>query len=267
MAFRARLFEDVLGQLFAHRRRFGFLVAALEVGNDALEAVLALGAAAGFGEVGEGDRFIAAAVQHGLLHRGDQLEIIGIAAIPAAHRTGGQRQLGVHHHARRIEEFGDAQAIAAGAGAHRCVEREQARLQLRQRVVAHRAGVLGGEQRRRGFGVVQALHRGHAVAQLQRGLKALGQALLDVLARAEAVDHRLDGVLLAQCQRRHRVDFMQRAVHAHAHEALRAQLVEHLRVLALAVADDRRPQHVAVFRVQGQHLVDHLPDRLSFQRS
>ena len=60
----------------------------------------------------------------------------------------------------------------------------------------------------------------------------LGQALLDVLARAEAVDHRLDGVLLAQRQRRHRIDFMQLAVHAHAHETPRAQLVEHLGMLA-----------------------------------
>ncbi len=285
VAFRARLLADVLGQFFAHRRRLGFLVAAFEVGNDALEAVLALGAATGFGEVGEGDRFVAAAVQHGLLHlgrqrvprrvdvepvvlgqRGDQLEVIGVATIPAAHRTGGQRQFGMHHHARGVEELGHAQAIAAGAGAHRCVEREQARFQLRQRVIADRAGILGGEQRRRGSGVVQALHRGHAVAQLQRGLEALGQALLDVLARAEAVDHRLDGVLLAQCQRRHRVDLMQLAVHAHTDEALRTQLVEHLRMLALAVADDRRQQHVALFRVQRQHLVDHLADRLRFQR-
>ena len=109
MAFRARLFADVLGQLLAHRRRLGFLVAAFEVGNDALEAMLALGAATGFGEVGEGDRFVAAAVKHGLLHlgrqrvprgvhvelvvlgqRGDQLEVVGVAAVPAAHRTGGQ---------------------------------------------------------------------------------------------------------------------------------------------------------------------------------
>ncbi len=70
VALRARAFADVLGQLLAYRRRFGLLVAAFEVGNDAFEAVLALGAAAGFGEVGEGDRFIAAAVQHGLLHLG-----------------------------------------------------------------------------------------------------------------------------------------------------------------------------------------------------
>src|SRR2546427_4669928 len=34
---------------------------------------------------------------------------------------------------------------------------------------------------------------------------------------------------------------------------------------SLAVADDRRQQHVALFRVQGQYLVDHLADRLRFR--
>ncbi len=247
--------------------------------------MLALGAATGFGEVGEGDGFIAAAVQHGLAHvfgqalprgvgvelvvlgqRGDQLEIIGIAAIPAAHGTGRERQLRVHHHARGIEELGHAQAIAARAGADRRVEREQARFQLRQRVIADRAAVLGREQMRRRILHIQRLHRDHAVAQLQRGFKAFGQALLDVLARTEAIDHRFDGVLLAQRQRRHRIDFMQLAVHAHAHITLCAQLVEDLGVLALALADHRGQQHVALLGVQGEHMVNHLADGLRFQR-
>ena len=90
------------------------------------------------------------------------------------------------------------------------------------------------------------MHLGHAVAELERGLERFGQALLDVLARLEAVDHRFDGVLLAQGQRRHRVDLVQLAVDAHAHVALRAQLLEHLRVLALALAHHRRQQHVAL---------------------
>ena len=113
---------------------------------------------------------------------------------------------------------------------------------------------------------IQRLHRDHPVAQLQRGFKALGQALLDVLARPEAINHCFDGVLLAQRQRRHRIDFMQLAVHAYTHIALRAQLVEHLGMLALALADHRGQQHVALLGIQGQHVVDHLADRLRFQR-
>jgi hypothetical protein len=206
-----------------------------------------------------------------LRQRGDHLEVVGVAAVPAAHRAGRQRQLRMADHARRIEELGHAQAVAARAGAHRRIEREQPRFQFRQRVVADRAGVLRREQQRLALRRVHGLHDRHAVAQLQRGLERFGEALLDVRARLEAVDHRLDGVLLAQRQRRHRVDLVQHAVHAHPHVALRAQLVEHLLLLALALAHHRCQQHPAL-RSQGlvpfhrQHLVDHLADRLRFQR-
>src|SRR3546814_5361984 len=57
---------DVLRQFLAHRGRFGLPVAALQVRHDALELVLALGAAAGVGEVAEGDRVLAAAEQNRL---------------------------------------------------------------------------------------------------------------------------------------------------------------------------------------------------------
>ena len=279
------LFADVLGQLLAHRGRLGFAIAAFQVRHDAFELVLALAASARIGEVVEGDQFVAAAVQHGLAHvvrqrlpgrvhvelvmpgqRGDQLEVVGVAPVPAAHGAGRKRQLGMDDHARRIEELGHAQAVALRAGADRRVEREQARFQFRQRVIADRAAVFGRKQQRRSIGMVQRLHRGHAIAQFQGGLETFGQALLDVLARLEAVDHRLDGVFLAQGQGRHRVDFMQLAIDAHAHVALRAQLVEDLGVLALALADHRRQHHVALFAIEGEYLVDHLADRLRFQR-
>src|SRR3546814_3839118 len=96
--------------------------------------VLALGAAAGVCEIAEGDRVLAAAEQHRLARllgkfvprrvdaeaevpgqRLDQLEVVGVAAVPAAHGAGGERQFGVHHHARGIEELRDAQAVAAAA--------------------------------------------------------------------------------------------------------------------------------------------------------
>src|SRR3546814_3727025 len=65
-------------------------------------------------------------------------EVVGVAAVPAAHGAGGERQFGVHHHARGIEELRDAQAVAAAACADGGVEGEQARLQFRQRVLAYR---------------------------------------------------------------------------------------------------------------------------------
>src|SRR5690606_291775 len=121
---------------------------ALEVGNDALELVPALAAPAAVGEVGEVDQLALAAVQDRLLHvlvqvlpgqvdaegvvpgqGGDELEVVGVAAVPAAHGAGGQRQLRVHDHARGVEELRHAQAVAGRAGAHRRIEGEQARLE------------------------------------------------------------------------------------------------------------------------------------------
>ncbi|MNY05432.1 hypothetical protein D3C86_1381550 [compost metagenome] len=62
------------------------------------------------------------------------------------------------------------------------------------------------------------------------------------------------------------VQLVQLAVDPRTDEALRAQLLEHRQVLALALADHRGEQHqLAAFR-QGQHLVDHLADRLRLQR-
>src|SRR3546814_1975403 len=117
---------DVLRQFLAHRGRFGLPVAALQVRHDALELVLALGAAAGVGEVAEGDRVLAAAEQHRLARlfgkfvprrvdaeaevpgqRLAQLAVVGVAAVPAPLGAGGERQFGVHHPARGSEALRD----------------------------------------------------------------------------------------------------------------------------------------------------------------
>ncbi len=205
---------DVFGEFLAHGGRFGFAVAAVEVRHDAFELVLALRAPARLGEVVERDHVLAAAEQHGLprllgqlvpgrvdaeaimfRQRCDQLEVVRVALVPAAHRAGRQRQFRMHDDARRIEELADAETVAARAGADRRVEREQARFEFRQRVVADRAAVLRREQQRRCVGVIERLHDRHAVAELERGLERFGQTLLHVIAHLEAVDHRLDGVL------------------------------------------------------------------------
>ena len=55
------------------------------------------------------------------------------------------------------------------------------------------------------------------------------------------------------------------AVDARAHEALAAQLLDHLRVLAFACIDHRREQQDRRAFGQAQHLVDHLADRLRRQ--
>ena len=59
---------------------------------------------------------------------------------------------------------------------------------------------------------------------------------------------------------------MSDAVDACTHEALRAQLVENLHVLALAFAHDRGQQHVALLRIEGERRIDHLADGLRLER-
>ncbi|MPM67873.1 hypothetical protein SDC9_114798 [bioreactor metagenome] len=58
-------------------------------------------------------------------------KVITVASIPALDGAAGQTQRRKRHHARRVEHFLLADAVARRAGAGRRVEREQSRLQLR----------------------------------------------------------------------------------------------------------------------------------------
>ena len=105
-----------------------------------------------------------------------------------------------------------------------------------------------------------------AVGMAQCGLERFGKALLGVGAHLEAVDHDFDGVLDVLLEFGQRVDFVHRAVDAHAHETLRAQLVEQVDLLAFAPDDQRRQDHQpGVFR-QLQHVIDHLRHALRRER-
>jgi hypothetical protein len=104
------------------------------------------------------------------------------------------------------------------------------------------------------------------VGQPQRRLERLRQALLGLGPDLEAVDHDVDVVLELAVELRRFLELEHLVVDARAHEALRAHLLEHLDVLALAAAHHRRQQHPGRLRGQGQHLVHHLRHALRFQR-
>jgi hypothetical protein len=164
----------------------------------------------------------------------------------------------------RVEEFDGAQAVALGAGAHRVVEREEPRLELGERISALRAS----EARREhvllaGFGLYCD---GPAIGVAQRRLERLSKPLLCIRAHAQPVDHCLDRVLRVLLQPRGGVEIVHLAVDTGAREALRAQLVEQLGLLAAARRDDRRKHHQARVLGKPQHMVDHLRDRLGFER-
>ncbi len=281
-ALRTGLAVDVFRQLLAHDNGVGLLVAPLEVRDHALEVVLAHEGLAALVEVGERDLLLGA-VEHDLLHRRRQpleravdvelemrrqarehLEVELVAPVPALDRTGSERQLRVRDDALRVEELDRPEAVALRACAHRVVEREEPRLELRQRVAADRAR----EPRREEvlLAAVRLERDGAAVGVAQRRLERLGEALLRVGAGLEAVDHDLDRVLRVLRELRQGLDIVDLPVDAQAHEPLRAQLVEEIRLLALAAGDDRRQDHQLRVLRQREHVVDHLRHRLRLER-
>src|SRR5690606_11697851 len=112
VALRTGLVAQVFRELLAHRHRFGLAVAPLEIGNHALPAMRAPGGVAPRIGVLELDLLLAAAVQHDLLlfrrelvprrldidlvrlrERLNELEVVDVAAVPAADRAVRERQV------------------------------------------------------------------------------------------------------------------------------------------------------------------------------
>jgi len=204
-----------------------------------------------------GDRF-----EHGMV---DGLRI----AIPRADGAVAQRAAALDDELR-VELHHAAQAGAGGAGAVRAVEAEGARLDLRQAEAANRAGEAFGEQPVTGvFGVRDVRDQHHAVAQAQRSLHRVSQArLLGILlarlgpADDQAIHNCFDGVILVAIQLRRALDLVHLTVHACAHEASLADVLENALVLALAIHDQgRKEQEAAALRVFQQR-VDNLLDGL-----
>ena len=195
--------------------------------------------------------------------------------VPALDRAAHQAERREGDDALGVEHRGHAEAVAARARADRRVEREEARLELGQRVIAERAGELAREQVLAVARLVHLDREGAAVGDAQRRLEALGQALAQRRAgggtrlaglHLDAVDDDVDVVLLGLLELGHvdRVDGP--AVDTEAHVALRLHLLEQLDELALAIAHDRREHHQARLGWQRQRRIDHLADALRLQR-
>src|SRR3569833_1118052 len=252
-------------------------IAPLLVRDKALEVVGPTHLAAAFVQIGELDLLVTAAVEDALLDRARELrerrldvetvmprqrlqhvEVIQRAPVPAADRAAREAQVAVDHNARGVEELFHAESVAGRAGAGRIVERKQARLELGEAVAADRAGEFGGEDELFALGIVDEGHARDAVAHLERGLDGVGEALLDVRAHLEAIDHHLDAVLLAEVEFGWRVELEHLAVDAGPHIPLRTQLFQQLVVFALALLHHRGEQHEARAFGQREYLIHHL---------
>ena len=101
------------------------------------------------------------------------------------------------------------------------------------------------------------------VGQRHRGLHGVGQALAQVRAHHEPVHDDRDVVLVLLVELDRVVELAHLAVDLHPREALAAQLLEQLPVLALAAAHDRREHHEPRALLEGHHVVDDLLRRLA----
>ena len=241
----------------------------------------------GLAQIDEGDALFARAVKHDpadllgqSLEGGFDVEVVegrealqhlkieGVAPVPAPDGAGAQSQVGKEHDARRVKELHRAQAIALRAGAHRIVEREQARFEFGQGMAADRAGKAVRKEM-----FVAAVHFGGnraALGDAQCGLEGFGQTLTRSRCHFQPVDHHLDAVAGGLGEPGRIVEFMKTrrfafGAHPHPHEALGAQVFKKIDVLALAIGDHRREHHQLRVRRQGECCVDHLRDALRLE--
>ena len=276
LADRARPEAHVLLDPLALLARVGLLVAALEARDDPLEREHVRALAAHPVAVLDVDAVAVGAVQEELLLLlgellprqvevdlvavGDRLDH-GLVEARVAERPGDERALADRERRVRDEQVGvdlllGAEARAARAGAVRRVEREDPRLELREPDAVLRAGEVLGVRRRL---AVHDVDHDQALGELRGGLDRLGQARAQVGLHHEPVDHDLDRVLELLVEDDLLLEQALLAVDLHAREALGAQLLEHVLVLALAVADDRRVDREPRPLRKAEHLVD---DRL-----
>ena len=268
---------EVASELLAHGERLGLVVAALEVRQDALELVLAPDRAPARVEVAELDLLPVAALHQDVARllrearvrrlrieavvvgeRLDHLVVVGIPPVPAAHRAVRKRELGVGDHAVRVEELFHAEPVTARAGAERVVEGEEPWLELGHRIAADPAGELVREHELFARRAVEEGDTRRALAEAERRLEGFREPLLQVRAHLEPVHDRIDRMLLLGVELRHGVELHVLAIDARTHEALAAQFLDRLLVLALAPGNDRRSECNGSALRQGKHLVHHL---------
>ncbi len=97
-----------------------------------------------------------------------------------------------------------------------------------------------------------------AVGEANRRLDRVGEPLADVVAHHQPVDDHRDVVLVALVQHDRLLEHAHPVVYLHAREAVGAQLLQQLSVLALAAPHDGREHHEASALGELHHLVDDL---------
>ena len=285
LALRAGPQRHVLLDLLARPVRVRLAVAPLEVADDPLEGRHVRPPAPVAVAVGDVDLLAVGAVQEAVAQLVGQvlpggvhvhlplvrdrlrhlLVVVRGARGPGQDRAVVERQRRVRDDQLGVDLHLRPEAGAARAGAVRRVEGEHPRLELRHRraaVQAHEAIAVGDD-----LAGVDVLHVHQPLRPRDRGLDRVRQPLAQVRPHHEPVDHDGDVVLVLLVEDDLLLEPAQLAVDLHAREALLAQLLEELAVLALAAAHDRRQHHELGALRKRHHLVDDLLRRLRLDRA
>ncbi len=277
LALRARPVRHVLLDLLADLLRLGLREAPLQVLDDAGEARVVVAHAPLVVAVAERDALLAGAVEEQVpvllghvvpRHRGVHAERLGDALehlLEPAERELPVRQQralvdadgAVGHHQAGVDLLREAETVAGRAGAVRAVEAEDARLDLGQRDAAVDAGELLAEGERAPV-VAGEFHVDEAVGEGGGGLDGVGEPPPQALLHHEPVDDDGDVVLELLVELDVLLELAHLAVDLDAGEAVGAQLLEQLAVLALAAAHDRGDDAEARALVEFADLIDDL---------
>ena len=289
---------EIFLQVLARPLALGFLEAALEIGDDALERLLGRVAAQAV-VIDELDVVLAGAVEDRVLRLLRQVLPFGVEREAVV--LGRARRASGCNRARTISpraRWRPCASVASRSGMTRSASmccstprpphsgqapngllNENSRGSISGNGEAgHRAGEFLGEDQALGIGVAAAIgggagrlrvgefDHGEAVGELEALLERIRQPRADVAAHDQAVDHDVDVVGEFLVERLDVGDLVEGAVDLHALVALAQELGEFLLVFALAAAHDRR-QHVDARAFgQRQHAVDHLRHGLAFDR-
>ena len=284
VADRARPHRHVLLDALALLRRVGLAIAPLEARDEALERHRVPPRPAHAVAVRDEDPVAARAVEEAVLllavevpPRRVEVDLVAVgdrldrglveplaAERPRHERALVEREARVRHEQVRVDLELRAEPRAARARAVRRVEREDPRLELRQRdAVLGAREVLAVEER-------LAVDHGdpdEPFRERRRRLDRLRQPLPEVGLHHEAVDDDLDRVLELLVEDDLLLEQSLLPVDLDAGEAVAPQLLEHVAELALPAAHDRRVDRELRPLGQREHLLDDLVERLARDRA
>ncbi len=167
-------------------------------------------------------------------------DALALDTVPPAGRNAAlqERLRRIRDDERRVDAQPRAEAAAGRAGTVGAVEREHARRELFDRDAAVIAGIVLRKEDLALF--LRDVRQHEAARERGRDLYSVRQAAVLVRADDDAVDHDLDTVLAVFIERDDLRQVVDAAVDPHTDVAAAAGVVEHLLVLALSGADDRR---------------------------